>query len=316
MKRSGVYAEVYLYSDHVIKTQRIFNESGDLEKYALMELSCLKTFQHPNIINLIDIEILGDYVNIKLGYMEHDLEEYIIKHGNSKIEFKRLSKQLLSGVKYINSFGIKHGDIKPSNILYDNHDIKICDFNLSTMSIPYTTPAYMSYNLLKGDDDPYSDMWATGCVIYFILTEGLLFKGKNYSHLKKLVFKFMKNPTLNLKKTKIEHWEKFILDLMLKKPYIELVEIKQIVVEKDKEIRKIVLDWIKETFNPSEYIQTLTSKIYDKCDMKITKVNAQCYGSICYYIASDDINLNEFDNIVESRRMLMDVLKSIDYNII
>ncbi|CAN0420945.1 unnamed protein product, partial [Laminaria digitata] len=42
--------------------------------------------------------------------------------GNSNhIDSKRLSTQAARGVHYIHSYGVCHGDIKPSNILEDAH---------------------------------------------------------------------------------------------------------------------------------------------------------------------------------------------------
>jgi eukaryotic-like serine/threonine-protein kinase len=44
---------------------------------------------------------------------------------------KEITKQLLNGIEYIHKNGFIHGDLKPSNIMIDNNQVKIIDFGSS-----------------------------------------------------------------------------------------------------------------------------------------------------------------------------------------
>jgi hypothetical protein len=94
--------------------------------------------------------------------------------------------------------GLTHRDIKPSNILLarlglDHDFVKVVDFGLvksDSLSREQTqltmetttvgTPAYMAPELAEGDDsviDGRADIYALGCVVYFLLTGRPVFEG-------------------------------------------------------------------------------------------------------------------------------------------
>ncbi len=103
-----------------------------------------------------------------------------------------LLKQILEGLTYLEDNKILHRDIKSANILMTPSGVvKLCDFGLarlvSTRNNQPLTPKvvtrwYRAPEILL-EDSSYSygaDVWAVGCVLAEVLTEGKnMFSGKN-----------------------------------------------------------------------------------------------------------------------------------------
>ena len=91
--------------------------------------------------------------------------------------------QLLGAVAYMHSFRIVHRDIKPANIMLQNLSaeipvVKLIDFGLAsrcpegTMLENWGTPDYMLPEQLRGGCNEACDVWASGCVMYELLSCG------------------------------------------------------------------------------------------------------------------------------------------------
>jgi 3-phosphoinositide dependent protein kinase-1 len=95
---------------------------------------------------------------------------------------KCLLAQLVSGISYMHDHRVVHRDLKPTNILLDfQNRVKICDFGSAKI---YTanedmkdqmrssfvgSPGYMSPEMLEKKVCAASDIWAFGCILYFVL---------------------------------------------------------------------------------------------------------------------------------------------------
>ena len=95
--------------------------------------------------------------------------------------------------------GLIHRDVKPANIFvckraFEFDFVKVLDFglvrkhsavdptepadNLSKMGVVMGTPAYMAPEVIQGEPaDARSDVYAVGCVAYWLLTGEMLFEG-------------------------------------------------------------------------------------------------------------------------------------------
>ncbi|XP_048518129.1 cyclin-dependent kinase 4-like [Dendroctonus ponderosae] len=102
------------------------NEDG-IPMNTLREIALLKqlnTFNHPNIVKLLDIchgQQLGKDLMMFLVFehVEQDLAMYISKQaqGFSTTEIRNLSKEIVNGVDFLHSHRIVHRDLKPQNLL-------------------------------------------------------------------------------------------------------------------------------------------------------------------------------------------------------
>ncbi|KAG0465727.1 hypothetical protein HPP92_019891 [Vanilla planifolia] len=102
----------------------------------LREVSIMKTIEHPNIINLIEVidDPDSDRFYMVLEYVEG---KWICDTSGScggigEDTSRRRLRDIISGLIYLHAHGVVHGDIKPENLLVTkNGVVKIGDFSIS-----------------------------------------------------------------------------------------------------------------------------------------------------------------------------------------
>jgi len=126
-----------------------------------------------------------------------DLEELIQRHGPLPAERAvHLLRQVCHSLADAHASGLIHRDIKPANIYVCRmgleHDyVKVLDFGLvkgesgrlvgatqvTMENVTTGTPAYMAPEMAtgEGDVDGRADLYALGCVGYYLLTGSLVF---------------------------------------------------------------------------------------------------------------------------------------------
>lgn len=102
--------------------------------------------------------------------------------------------QMLSGIAYMHHHRFCHRDIKAENYLLsnrkDNAELKLCDFGHGYMfeeGVQMTervgTAAYLAPEILRGMYDHKVDIWAIGCVAFFMFTTSLPFDAEKEEEL-------------------------------------------------------------------------------------------------------------------------------------
>ena len=153
---------------------------------------------HPNIVSVFDTGESWDGVaGVMIPYivMElvvgHTLRE--ILHDGRKIQPVRaleMTQSVLEALDYSHRNGIIHRDIKPANVmLTGTGQVKVMDFGIAravsdtAASMTQTasvigTPQYLSPEQIRGEQvDRRSDIYATGCLLYELLTGRPPFEG-------------------------------------------------------------------------------------------------------------------------------------------
>lgn len=185
--------------EEVEVTDDTFQFSGRL----LRDIYYMKMFNHPNIVKLINsfsekyiqsnekqVSSLEMFTKEKqvIGYNIRKYDGTILDYIDMIKQNKNLRKQILyqifNGINYIHKSNLIHNNINQTNILLYGISVKLSDFrfmfdNSSTnnnLLVMNKSPEI----LLKLESDNKVDIWAVGCVMYYMLTgEQLIITEKN-----------------------------------------------------------------------------------------------------------------------------------------
>lgn len=191
---SGGAGEVWRAHHHVWQQQFVaikIPRDADYIRQLQREGLAIQQLDHPNIIKAHGLDPYADPPYLVMEYAAGGSLRSLIK--SSKPDVRRaiaLVRQVLEGLAYAHSKGLIHRDVKPENILLTaDGTVKLGDFGLgkriqSGQSIVHTlsidgavagevagTIDYMSPEQRGGGDvDARSDLYATGVVLFELLT--------------------------------------------------------------------------------------------------------------------------------------------------
>ena len=179
----------------VIKT--VLPHLADAEYVARFrdEAKVVVKLSHGNLIPVFDAGLVGGELFLAMDFVEgRDLRAVWNRCAKKQVAFPidvavYIVKELCRGLAYAHSFpdlNLVHRDISPPNILVSYAgEVKLTDFGLasSTLKLEKTAPgiiygkvAYMSPEQARGEKlDGRSDMYATGIVLWELLTGRQLF---------------------------------------------------------------------------------------------------------------------------------------------
>lgn len=111
--------------------KRIFTSSFNL-KNLHSEIDIMKRVNHKNIVKLHDVFQTNNNMYIVTELCDFDLYSYL-KEKRKLTEEEAISflKQIMKGIKYLNSHNIIHRDLKPANILLKGKECKLSDFGFA-----------------------------------------------------------------------------------------------------------------------------------------------------------------------------------------
>ncbi|KAG8922321.1 hypothetical protein FRC02_011947, partial [Tulasnella sp. 418] len=176
-----------------IKALRVHGENGTpaskerLNKHFYREVLLWRGLRHSNIVPLLGYIMRPDEPPhlVSPWYGNGNVIQYLktCPHPNRQL----LARGVISGLVYLHSIPVAHGDLKCENVLVDAHgNASLCDFGMSqfveeasritgfttTNAHLGGTDRFMCPELL--DDRPRStatDIWALGCLIIQILSD-------------------------------------------------------------------------------------------------------------------------------------------------
>jgi serine/threonine-protein kinase len=187
----------------LIRPERVGGGSGDSERMVVKrfrrEAEAAATLRSPHTVELYDFgETEDGTLYFAMELLEGmDLETLVRQKGPlpaARVVY--LLRQVCESLAEAHARGLVHRDIKPANIhvgrvgLKDDF-VKVLDFGLvrsvggsvdrslaTAVGHVHGTPAYMAPEMATSADvDGRADLYAVGCVAYFLLTGRLVFEG-------------------------------------------------------------------------------------------------------------------------------------------
>ena len=144
--------------------------------------------QHPNVVQVFQVEHDNDIYYYAMELMhEGSLEDWLKQHGVMPVDRAlRVVADAASGLAYAESLHMVHRDIKPDNLMLDQHGaVKIADLGLAH-SDPESdekavgTPHFMApEQVLRKEIDHRTDLYALGCTFYRLVTGKTPFRGQS-----------------------------------------------------------------------------------------------------------------------------------------
>jgi serine/threonine-protein kinase len=167
--------------------------SPELTQRFTREAQLLARVRHPNVVSILDVgRTLGGTPCMVMEFLEGEaLDSRLERRGASPWrEVRAVALAVLKGLTAIHGAGIVHRDLKPANVLITRGNpsvVKIVDFGIAQPTAQGArkitqqgavigTPAYMSpEQLVGGDIDARSDLYALGLMLYELSTGKLPF---------------------------------------------------------------------------------------------------------------------------------------------
>jgi len=169
------------------------------------EINILARLEHPNIVPIYTIGEEGEIVYYVMKYLRGETLKGRIRHSGtlSPEQVTVIMIQISRAVDYIHRAGAIHRDIKSVNIMLDEQDnATLMDFgiakiaggaNLTADGEVLGTAPYMAPEQWEGLNDPRSDIYALGILMYEMLAGSPPFAGDSISEI--MVAHLRKPPT-------------------------------------------------------------------------------------------------------------------------
>ncbi len=162
-------------------SQAFFKQHPETLKKLAVEFNRYKRLHHPNLAAADEINNIGNYIFIVMGFLQGIPLTQLIKNNPQGIPLND-AKPIIQGIGnalvYMHGKGVMRVDLKPSNIDYDpvKKFAKLIDFAIARTIIPIKrinsqTESYISLeNLSDIDPSPADDIYAFACITYELLS--------------------------------------------------------------------------------------------------------------------------------------------------
>lgn len=123
-------------TDERVAIKKILNAfaSSRMARNVLREVRLLRHLHHPNIVQLLDIDVPSlyeawDEVYIVTPLLKTDLRDKMNNEGvHDERTKKKIAYQMLMALRHMHSLGLMHRDVKSRNLLLDqDNNVQLCD---------------------------------------------------------------------------------------------------------------------------------------------------------------------------------------------
>ena len=194
---SGGQAEVWLAQDLELGEWvaiKVFHAGlADTRRERLRrEVRLGRALQHPNLVRLFELIESEGRLAVAMewvpgGNLVERLEGGPIPVG----DVVSFADETLAALEYLHGQGVVHRDVKPSNLLLDEHGhVRLADLglarpldderDLTQTNTAIGTPAFMSPEQIRGETPtPAADLYGLGVTLFQLLTGALPFPGRS-----------------------------------------------------------------------------------------------------------------------------------------
>jgi serine/threonine protein kinase/Tol biopolymer transport system component len=203
---AGGFGEVYKARDtrldRTVAIKILPSADPELKARFEREAKAIAALTHPHICTLYDVGHQDGTDYLVMEYLEGETLAQQLERGPTKIDDAlKIAIEIAEALAVAHRAGITHRDLKPANIMLTKGGVKLLDFGLahlqpqaaisglSVAATMTTTPVtsqgtilgtlqYMSPERLEGQGaDHRADIWASGCVLYEMITGKKPFDG-------------------------------------------------------------------------------------------------------------------------------------------
>jgi serine/threonine protein kinase len=155
------------------------------------EINLLRQSSHPNIVTMLDGEIISGYGYIAMELLKYDLQFCLLNAESlSSALYCQVALDIGNALVFLHALFIKYGDIKLENVMVDQKGVcKLVDFGAAVQlksaeeTVANIYGATWEYVAPEGVQLPIkmglaSDMWALGMLIYVLASGRFLVYGR------------------------------------------------------------------------------------------------------------------------------------------
>jgi serine/threonine protein kinase/tetratricopeptide (TPR) repeat protein len=161
---------------YTTRIETVSESSTDLRLTFAREYKALASLRHPNIISVFDYGFDSGQPYIAMELLDNPQTLTDAAQDQSTETKIDLVLQMLQALAYLHRRGVIHRDLKPTNVMVVNKQVKLLDFGIAVMREDESgdgtisgTPGYMAPELwTTGVASRASDLYAVGVILYEI----------------------------------------------------------------------------------------------------------------------------------------------------
>ena len=211
---SGFFGEVWRSRDNLQGDEvavKLLGHNVTLDA-ALLETQLLTRLRaHERVITIRNVELAPPAPFIVMEYLPAGSVGDRLRAGTvTVVDAVRWTRETLDGLGHAHDMGVLHRDIKPDNLLLDQHDRAVLsDFGIAEDTVRQLLAAPQAYIPHKAPEldvhgsSLQSDIWAMGCTLYRLLTGRYPFATETEASHGKLTDPHRVNPQIPLAITRI-----------------------------------------------------------------------------------------------------------------